>query len=158
MEKMHVDASRNDTTIENLNLFYDLELILRLHAILPFLNSMHTLIKLTQSHDVFICDFIDMVKVCLLDLYNLYFDPCTKFDDPTFDEFKAFEPLTSKNLLMSWCEYLSGEEVDCLIIEFFSAKFFVNQHCLTIGALKPMLKPNFPLVMAHVKLRYEDFA
>jgi len=63
MEKMHVDASRNNTTIENLSLLCDLELILRLHAILSFLNSIHTLIKLTQSHDVFVCDFIDMVKV-----------------------------------------------------------------------------------------------
>jgi hypothetical protein len=64
MAKMHVDASRNNTTTENLNLICDLELILVLHAVLPFLNSMHTLIKLAQSHNVFVCDFIDMVKVC----------------------------------------------------------------------------------------------
>ncbi len=105
---------------------------------------------------MFVCDFIDTMKVCQLDLYNLYFDPCTNFDNPTFDEFKAFEPLTSNNLSMSWCEDLNGEEVDCFIIEFVGAKFFVNQHCLTIGALKPMLRPNFLLVMVHVKLKYED--
>jgi hypothetical protein len=59
---------------------------------------------------------------------------------------------------MSWCEDLNGEEVNCLIIEFVGAKFFVNQHCLTIDVSKPMLRPDFPLVMAHVKLRYEIFA
>ncbi len=85
-------------------------------------------------------------------------DPCTKFDDPTFDEFKAFEPLTNKNLSMNWCEDLNGEEVDCLIIEFVGVNFFVNQHFLTIVSPKLVLKPNFSLVMAHVKLRYEDFA
>jgi hypothetical protein len=64
MANTHVDASRNNTTTKNLSLLCDLELILGLHAVLSFLNSMHTLIKLAQSHDVFICDFIDTMKVC----------------------------------------------------------------------------------------------
>lgn len=126
MAKMHVNASRSNTTTKNLNLFCYLELILGLHVVMSFKNSIHTLIKLAQSDDVFVCDFIDMVKVCQLDLYNLYFDPCTKFDDLTFDELKALESFTSKNLPMSWCEDLNGEEVDCLIIKFVGAKFFLN--------------------------------
>ncbi len=62
-----------------------------LHAILPFLDFMHTLIKLTQSCDVFICEFVDMVKVCQLDFYYFYFDPYAKFDDLVFDEPKTLE-------------------------------------------------------------------
>lgn len=56
MAKMHVDASRN--------LLCDLELVLRLHEILLLLDSVYTLIKLAQSRDVFVCDFIDIVKAC----------------------------------------------------------------------------------------------
>ncbi len=84
---------------------------------------MQTLIKLAQSYDVFVCYFIDGVKVCQLDFYHLYFESYTKFDDVTFDEFKALESLISKNLLMSWCEDLNDEKADCLIIEFVGAKF-----------------------------------
>jgi hypothetical protein len=62
---------------------------------------MHTLIKLAQSHDVFVSGFINVVKVCQLELYHLYFDPYTKFYDPTFDEFKVFESFTNKNLPMN---------------------------------------------------------
>jgi len=119
---------------------------------------MHILIKLTHSYDVFVCYFIDAVNVFQLDLYRFYFDPYTKFDDPTFDEFKALESLTTKNLLMSLCEDLNGEEVDCFIIEFVSAKFSMNQHCLTTSALKFVLRPYSPLVMAHPKSSCENFA
>ncbi len=48
---------------------------------------------------VFVCNFVDTVKVCQLDLYYFYFDPYTKFDDLTFDEPKTLESLSSKNLL-----------------------------------------------------------
>jgi hypothetical protein len=78
---------------------------------------------------VVVCDFIDVVKVCQLDLYHVYFDPYTKFDDPTFDELKVLESFISKNLPMKWCEYLNGEEVDYFIIEFVGVKFSVNKCC-----------------------------
>jgi hypothetical protein len=76
------------------------------------LYSMHTL-----------CYVIDVVKVCQLDLYHLYFDPYTKFNDPPFDGLKALESLTSKSLLMSWCEDLNGEEANCLIISLLVLSF-----------------------------------
>jgi hypothetical protein len=72
MAKMRVNVSRNNIVAINLNLFCDLELIIGLHVILPFLDFMHTLVKLTQSCDVFVCEFVDMVKVCQLDLYYFY--------------------------------------------------------------------------------------
>ncbi len=72
---------------------------------------------------MFVCYFIDAVKVCQLDFYHLYFESYTKFDDPAFDEFKTFESLTSKNLLMNWCEDLNDEEANCFIFEFVGAKF-----------------------------------
>jgi len=157
MAKMCVNVLGNNIVAINLSLFCDLELILGLHAILPFLDFVHTLIKLTQSHDVFICDFVNTVKVCQLDLYYFYFDPYTKFEDLAFDELKTLESLTSKNLPMSWCEDMNCEEVDCLINEFVGAKFFVNQHYLATSAPKLVLKLDFPLVMAHVKSSCENY-
>lgn len=51
--KMYVDVTENNIANESLNLF-DLELIMWLHAILPLLDCVHTLIKFAQFHDMFI--------------------------------------------------------------------------------------------------------
>jgi hypothetical protein len=61
---MYVDATKSNSAAKNLSFFCDLELILGLHAIHPFLDYMHALIKLAESCHVFMCDFIDVVKVC----------------------------------------------------------------------------------------------
>jgi len=61
---MYITAMKNSIATKNFSLFYDLELILGLHAIHPFLYYMHALIKLVKSHHVFMCDFIDLAKVC----------------------------------------------------------------------------------------------
>jgi hypothetical protein len=47
---------------ENLNLLCDLELILGLPCIFPMLEVVHMLIKYVQRRDVFICEFIDVMK------------------------------------------------------------------------------------------------
>jgi len=96
--KMHDDAFKNSIANENLNFLRDLELILGLHAILPLLDYVRTLIKFAQSHNMFICDVIDVVKIYQLKFYN---DPYNIFDDPTFDELNVFETFTNKNLLTS---------------------------------------------------------
>jgi hypothetical protein len=56
-------CQRSNTTNENLNFLCDLELFLGLHAIFSLLDNVHTLIKSTQSHDVFVCDFINGMKI-----------------------------------------------------------------------------------------------
>jgi hypothetical protein len=60
---MYVDAPKTNIATENLSLLCDLKLIMGLHAILPLLDFGHALIKLAQSCDVFVCDFIDEMKV-----------------------------------------------------------------------------------------------
>jgi hypothetical protein len=105
---------RNNIAIENLNLLCDLELIFGLHTILPLLKCMHTLIKFAQFHNVFVCENLPTIT-----FYQLYNDPYNKFNDPLFDELKVLETFTNKNLLMSWCVDLNGEEANCLVIEYF---------------------------------------
>ncbi len=66
------------------------------------------------------------VKIYQLEVYQLYNDPYNKFDDPTFDKLKALEKFINKNLLMSWCVDVNGEEANCLVVEFFGSKYFAN--------------------------------
>jgi hypothetical protein len=101
-------------SINNLNLLYDLELILCLHGILPLLDCVHALIKLAQFHE-------------LKFHHHLYYDPYNKFFHPTFDELNVFNMLTNKNMSMILCINLNNEKFDCLVIEIFNVKCFVNQ-------------------------------
>jgi len=72
---MHDDFLKNNTTIEILNLLCGLELIFGLHAILPLLDCVYTLIKFAQFCIVFVCDFIDAMKICQLDFIDFTMIP-----------------------------------------------------------------------------------
>jgi hypothetical protein len=56
-------CQRSNTTNENFSFLCELELIFGLHAIFSLLENVHALIKSTQSHDVFVCDFINVMKI-----------------------------------------------------------------------------------------------
>jgi hypothetical protein len=59
-------------------------------------------------------------KIYQLKLFiNFIMIPTKKFNDPIFDELKVLETFTNKNLSMSWCVDLNGEEANCLVIEYF---------------------------------------
>jgi hypothetical protein len=67
-----------------------------LHAILPILDSVHILIKCAQSFNLFVHNFINVMKIC-----QFYNDPYNKFDNLAFDELNALETFIIKNMLMS---------------------------------------------------------
>ncbi len=115
--KIHVDVPKSNIANENLSLLYAQDLILELHVIIPLLDFVHVLIKMPQFHDAFICDFIDAMKVCQLELYQCSATPQTKFDNPTFDELYVLESFNNKNFPMNWCANLN-KELHYLIIEF----------------------------------------
>jgi hypothetical protein len=50
-----------------------------LSYIIPLFKCMQYLSKFVQAHNVFICDFVDVVKACEGDLYRLYVDPITSY-------------------------------------------------------------------------------
>jgi hypothetical protein len=85
--KMYMDASKSKHVRNNLDLLCDLELVLGLPCILPMLEVVHTLIKYAQRWDVFICEFLDIMKLAEVELYQLYVDPLCKYDDLAFNDF-----------------------------------------------------------------------
>jgi hypothetical protein len=66
------------------------------------------------------------VKIYQLKLYRLYNDLYNNFDDLVFYELKALETFINKKLSTNWCVELSGEEVNCLVIEVFGSKYILN--------------------------------
>ncbi len=63
----------------NLNLLCDLHMLLGLSCLLPLLEIVHALIKFAQGRDIFICDFVAIVKICQIDLCMMYSDPSSNY-------------------------------------------------------------------------------
>ncbi len=74
----------------NVQKLLDIELIFGLHYILPFLELVHMLIKYAQRQDVYICDFVEAIKMCKSKMYELYNDLECKFKDEVFNGFHRF--------------------------------------------------------------------
>ncbi len=85
--KMSKDQIENEATRSNLQKLLDLELIFGLHSILSLLELVHNLIKYTQGKDVYICDFVEAIKMCRVKIYELYIDHECKFKDEAFHAF-----------------------------------------------------------------------
>jgi hypothetical protein len=54
----------------NLGLLYDIHLLLGLNYVLLLFENMQSLLKFVQNKDIFICDFIDAMKICQGQLYT----------------------------------------------------------------------------------------
>jgi hypothetical protein len=54
----------------NLDLFCDLHMLMGMFCLLPLLESMNVLIKFAQGKDIFICDFVAIVKIYQANLYK----------------------------------------------------------------------------------------
>jgi len=81
------NVAKSKLARENLDLLCNLEIVFSLSCILPMLEMVHTLIKYVQRQDVFICEFIDVVKSIEAELHQLYVDHFYKYDDYAFNEF-----------------------------------------------------------------------
>jgi hypothetical protein len=67
--KMPVDVTTITFAKSNLCLLTDVEMLLKLNVVMPLLEVVHSLIRFTKLRDVFVCDFIAMVKICDGDVY-----------------------------------------------------------------------------------------
>ena len=64
----------------NFDYLVDIEDLLSLSYIMPLLNIVHQLIKLSHAKDVFICDFLAALKLNQQDLVQKYIDPVAAFN------------------------------------------------------------------------------
>jgi hypothetical protein len=68
----------------NLDLFCDLHMLLGLFCLLPLLEAVNFLIKYVQRRDVFIYDFVAIIKICQTNLYMIYLDPSSNYQREHF--------------------------------------------------------------------------
>lgn len=87
--KMHIESANSDAIIKNMVSLCNVEFILRFPCIIPLHDYVHTLIKLAQGKDIFVCDFVEFLKLAQHEFYIIYFDFFGMFEDSTFDDFNA---------------------------------------------------------------------
>jgi hypothetical protein len=93
--KMYTKNSKRNAALKNLNFLSNVEFIFRLPCIFSMLECVHTLIKIAQNKDVFMCDFVEFVKLAQQKLYRFLYDPYAKYENLAFDEFNSIQVLTN---------------------------------------------------------------
>jgi hypothetical protein len=77
--KMAINMDANSQATTNFEHLVDLDVLLSLFYILPFLEFVHNLIKFYQRNDIFFCNFVNVVKICQAQLYSYFVHLATKF-------------------------------------------------------------------------------
>jgi hypothetical protein len=118
---------------------------------------MHALIKIAQNIDIFVCDFVDSMKVAQQEFYDSIVTHM--LENPTFNDFNAIETLTN-NLPMDWFDNLNGSEDDVyLAFLFFDHKYLIY-YTSEDGSTspQPITKEAFKRVVNKVKEECEGTA
>jgi hypothetical protein len=71
----------------NLDLLCDVGTLFTLPCLLPLLEFVNSLMKFAQATDVFICDYVAAMKICQAELYMIYHDVDTSFQQQHFPMF-----------------------------------------------------------------------
>jgi hypothetical protein len=137
---------------ENLNFFCNVKMFLGLICILPLFECKQFLSKFVQARDVFICDFIDIVKACERDLYRVYVDAITShgYGDGIFKTFLVIANHTYDPLHTVWIvDLIYGVEYARFF--FFPRTYMVHKKNPLISCLNYVSKLDCLNVIKHVK-------
>jgi len=79
-------------------------MLLSLACFIPLVNTMCFLMKLSQSHDISICDFMQVVKFCLHELARLFVDASTAYSKEDFPKYHDLVTLQCPKIPLQWRE------------------------------------------------------
>lgn len=98
----------------NIEFFRDIHTLLALYYLLPLLEYINALMKFSQRKDVFISNFMVVTKICQVDLFMMYINPMTKYQNEHLQLFcdvventlaispKIYSTLDKKILIFKW--------------------------------------------------------
>ena len=92
----------NARAAANFDLLSDVQTLLSLACFIPMLNVVHCLIKLSQARDVFICDFMQSIKVCQNELAGMFIDLETTYGTLEFSWYKKLVNVNSVDIPLRW--------------------------------------------------------
>jgi hypothetical protein len=129
-------------------------MLLGLVCILPFMESIQSLLKFTQWGDIFISDFVATIKVCQGRLYNLYYDGTMSFQG---DEFWSFHRLLQgdhQQIHTKWVIDYNTKCIEHLASVINGKKIWVHWGvlCPNTNVRLPMTQIVFAIVVQLVKI------
>ncbi len=96
------DSLTNHQTKLNYEHLCNLQILLVLACILHLLKFVHAFVKFAQVQDMFVCDLVVAVKVCQVDLFNMYCDQNSKFFANNLWTFKSLLECKHESIWMQW--------------------------------------------------------
>ncbi len=87
--KMGMDMNTHFQVTTNFGHLVDFDVLLSLACIFFLLRTIHSLLKFSQGTDNFICDFVSVMKICQTEMYSLFVNLVTNFQDEMFHEYHA---------------------------------------------------------------------
>ncbi len=69
---------------------------------MPMLVVVHSFIKFTQLRDIYVCNFIEIVSICKVDIYQMYFDYTFGFKGDAFKHFDQLVDCIHETIFMKW--------------------------------------------------------
>ena len=129
--------------VENFDMLVDLEVLLSLMCFMLLLNAVHCLIKFSQSQDVFICDFLQAVKVCQSELAYKYIDGATTFNMEDFCEYNEILEQRHVPLPMKWKDLCGKSRISHLYFDFGMSNVYLRCHDKVIGRCLFVIQEEF---------------
>jgi hypothetical protein len=84
--------------------------------------------KNSQVKGMFVYNFMDVIKMAQHELFKLYYNPFTKYENPTFYEFnQSILTLTNGTFSMSWFFYCNGGNEFMYLAFSFDVPYLLNQ-------------------------------
>jgi hypothetical protein len=74
---------------------------------MPFLEGLNELIKLSQFQKCFVCDFVDIVKLCQVDFYYWFINPQKAYMHDVFNGYWNLLNGTSNVVVHEWAPNLN---------------------------------------------------
>jgi hypothetical protein len=124
------------TATLNFETLVDMEVLLSLSIVQPLFSCVHLLCKFSQSRDVFICDFLEAVKVAQGELAAKYIEPQTAFGEHDFREYHDLLALQHKAIPMAWKELPGDSGIKYLYFDFETTNVFARCHDKCTGELQ----------------------
>jgi hypothetical protein len=82
---------------------------LGLPCLLPLLECLHNLIKLTYSRNVLICDYVDVIQISQANLHSMYINIDTTYKPKLFFYFSDVDNIFNR-IYFVWVTNLNSRE------------------------------------------------
>jgi hypothetical protein len=115
--KMAINTPTTLSTQSNFFLSINVEILFGLNVMMPMLEAIHSLIKFAQLKDVFVYNFITIIKVGEGDVYCIFYDMQSSFEGNVLNYFTTLINNVHKSINLCW-NIDMNTKIDHLAFEF----------------------------------------